>query len=133
MLEKRIEPVKGRTAEIIEWIMSSPDVPDEGSVEFAVRLSVEEVAENIVQYAYDDGQGYVVISTERIGDRLVITMKDGGVAFNPLEKEDPDINLSAEERQIGGLGIFLCKQMMDNVEYEYADGCNILRMEKTIK
>ena len=133
MFEKRIEPVKGRTAEIIECIMSSPDVPDEGSVEFAVRLSVEEVAENIVQYAYEDGEGYVVISTERICDRLVITMKDGGVPFNPLEKEDPDLTLSAEERQIGGLGIFLCKQMMDNVEYEYADGCNVLRMEKTIK
>ena len=112
--------------------MSSADIPDDDDLGFKIRLSVEEAAENIVQYAYDDGQGYVVVSTERIGDNLFITLKDGGVPFNPLEKEDPDISLSAEERQIGGLGIFLCKQLMDSVTYEYADGCNILRMEKRI-
>ena len=62
-----------------------------------------------------------------------ILFEDAGVPFNPLDKDDPDITLSAEDRPIGGLGIFLCKQMMDHVEYHYEDGCNVLIMEKKIE
>ena len=66
------------------------------------------------------------------GANLIITLRDAGKPFDPLAKEDPDITLSAEERKIGGLGIFLCKKLMDSVRYEYKDGCNIFTMTKVI-
>ena len=62
-----------------------------------------------------------------------IELRDAGKPFNPLDNPDPDITLGAEERQIGGLGIFLCKKMMDEVSYRYTDGCNVLTMKKHIK
>jgi anti-sigma regulatory factor (Ser/Thr protein kinase) len=64
---------------------------------------------------------------------LSIELRDAGKPFNPLDNPDPDITLGAEERQIGGLGIFLCKKMMDEVSYRYTDGCNVLTMKKHIK
>ena len=63
---------------------------------------------------------------------LTIKVIDKGVPFNPLEAPEPDITLTAEEREIGGLGIFLCKKMMDEVSYAYDDGCNILTMQKKV-
>ena len=66
------------------------------------------------------------------GFLLTVTLKDAGKKFNPLEMPDPDVNLPLEEREIGGLGIFLCKQFMDEVEYRYEEGCNILTMKKNI-
>lgn len=132
-MEKRFDPIKDKTAEIIEAIMQSPDMPDDDSLLFKIRLSVEEATENIVQYAYAEGEGYVIVKTERTPfNRLVITLRDEGVPFNPLDKADPDITLSAEERSIGGLGIFLCKQLMDKVSYTFENKCNILVMEKQI-
>ena len=132
-MEKRFDPIKNKTAEIIEAIMQSPDMPEDESLLFKIRLSVEEATENIVQYAYSEGQGYVIVKTERTPDnRLCITLRDEGVPFNPLQKADPDITLSAEERNIGGLGIFLCKQLMDKVSYTFENKCNILIMEKQL-
>lgn len=132
-MEKRFDPIKDKTAEIIEAIMQSPNMPDDDSLLFKIRLSVEEATENIVQYAYAEGEGYVIVKTERTpSNRLVITLRDEGVPFNPLDKADPDITLSAEERSIGGLGIFLCKQLMDKVSYTFENKCNILVMEKQI-
>ncbi len=112
--------------------MSSEDMPQDPALEFKLRLCVEEVVENIVRYAYKDGQGFVEVGTEVRDGALHMTFRDAGVKFNPLEKDDPDITLSAEERQIGGLGIFLCKQMMDDLQYEYKDGCNNLTMIKKL-
>ena len=99
-----------------------------------IRLSIEEVVENIVQYAYEDGAGSmdVQISKEDADFMLTIKLTDQGVPFNPLEMPDPDLSLSAEDRQIGGLGIFLCKQMMDEVSYSYENGCNVLTMCKKV-
>ena len=62
-----------------------------------------------------------------------MTFQDRGVPYNPLAKADPDITLSAEERDIGGLGIYMVKQSMDRVEYRYENGCNILTLEKNIE
>ena len=130
-MEQRFDPIKNKTAEIVEYVMSSPEMPDDEDLLFKIRLAVEEATENIVQYAYAEGEGYVVVKTEKdANNRLKITMKDEGVPFNPLAKDDPDITLSAEDRQIGGLGIFLCKQLMDKVTYMFEKGCNVLIMEK---
>lgn len=124
----RFEPITERCAEIVEQLMSAPEMPQDDELLFRIRLCVEEAVENIVSYAYKRGDGWLEAETERIDGSLVVTLRDAGTPFNPLDIPDPDITLSAEERQIGGLGIFLCKQMMDSVRYEYKDGCNALSM-----
>ena len=97
-----------------------------------VDLAVEEIFVNIANYAYGDGTGNAEISVSENGGEVSIVFKDSGVPYNPLEKEDPDITLSAEEREIGGLGVFLTKKNMDTVKYEFRDGFNILTMTKSI-
>ena len=64
-------------------------------------------------------------------DKVLITMSDQGIAFNPLEKEDPDTTLDANQRDIGGLGIFMVKNIMDKISYERNHEKNIIIMEKT--
>ena len=131
---KKFDPIRNKSAEIIEFIMSAPEIPADDMLEFKIRLSVEEVVENVVRYAYEDGAGEMEVSvnTEDNNPMLTITVVDQGVPFNPLDKPDPDITLSAEERQIGGLGIFLCKKMMDEVTYHYEGSSNILTMKKKV-
>ena len=98
-------------------------------------LAVEELYVNIAHYAYAPGTGDVEIECELSEDGenkvLRVTFMDKGTPFDPLAKKDPDITLSAEERGIGGLGIFLTKKFMDSVEYEYKDA-NILTIKKTL-
>lgn len=132
MYAKKFEPIAGKCPEIIEYLMASPDIPEQENLRFKIQLSIEEIVENIVQYAYENGAGHVEVSTHRKKDDLVIRFKDAGIPFNPLEKPDPDISLSVIDRPVGGLGIFICKQMMDEVCYEYKDGCNILSIRKKI-
>lgn len=109
-------------------------MPTDDGLLFKIRLSVEEVVENIVRYAYENGLGWLETNVERNPKTtLTIILKDAGVPFNPLAKEDPDLTLSAEDRPIGGLGIFLCKQLMDNVTYKYVDGCNVLTIQKEVE
>ncbi len=97
-----------------------------------VNIAVEEIFVNIASYAYAPETGSVRIRmrTEEDPAMAVITFEDRGVPYDPLAKEDPDVTLSAEERQIGGLGIYMVKQSMDHVRYEYKDGKNILTLEK---
>ena len=107
---------------------------DENTVNF-IDLAVEEIFVNICHYAYKERPektGNVEISISYDNSVLEISFSDNGKAFNPLQKKDPDLTLSAEERDIGGLGIFLTKKYMDNVEYEYQNGRNVLRIKKTI-
>ena len=99
-----------------------------------VALAAEEVYVNIANYAYNPEVGPATIQVEVHEDPLevVITFMDNGKPFDPLRKENPDITLSADDREIGGLGIFLVKQTMDDVHYEYTDGRNILRIRKRL-
>ncbi|MCR5547325.1 MAG: ATP-binding protein [Bacteroidales bacterium] len=126
----RFEPITSRCGEIVEKLMSSSDMPTDKDLRFKIRLSIEEVVENIVQYAYDQGHGWLEAETRREGDSVVIILRDAGTPFDPLAKPDPDITLPAEQRQIGGLGIYLCKQLMDSVKYTYENGCNVLTLSK---
>ncbi len=128
----KFDPIAGKTAEIIETLMQSEDMTDNMELQFKIRLCIEEVVENIVSYAYKDGNGFVEVGTRIDDGVLEISFKDAGVRFNPLEKEDPDITLAIEDRPIGGLGIFLCKQMMDDIRYSYENGENHLIMYKKI-
>ena len=133
-MKKLFNPIKDKSGEIIECLMSSPDMPTDEDLRFKLRLSIEETVENIVHYAYKDSIGWMEVETN-LDDKalmLTVTLKDAGKPFNPLEMPDPDITLSVEEREIGGLGIYLCKQLMDEVTYRYENGCNILTMKKNI-
>ena len=97
--------------------------------QFTVKMAAEEIFINIASYAYPDGEGNVTISTEVIMDpvpHLSVTFRDSGVPYDPLAKEDPDITLEAKERRIGGLGIFLVKEKMDDMVYSYENGQNVL-------
>ena len=103
-------------------------------VQMQIDVAVEELFVNIAQYAYAPGIGVATIRVELQEDPLVvvITFIDNGIPYNPLAKEDPDITLSAEERPIGGLGIYMVKKSMDDMSYEYKDGQNILRIKKQL-
>ena len=124
---QRFDPIEGRNADIIESVMASQDVMAlADDIQFKVRLCVEEVEENILCYS---GSTWVEVDTAVDNGQLIIGFRDGGVAFDPLAKDDPDINAALEDRQIGGLGIFLCKQMMDVVEYKREGEDNVLTMK----
>lgn len=133
-MKKKFEPIIGKCGEIVDYLMSSPDIPQDEALQFKIRLSIEEAVENVVRYAYDGGLGWIEVGTELDpeGVMLTILLKDAGVPFNPLEKTDPDVTLPAEDREIGGLGIFLCKKLMDHIVYKYEDGCNVLLMTKKV-
>ncbi len=107
-------------------------MPQDDVFLFNFRLSVEEVVENVVNYAYENGDGFLDVEVDKLpgSNRLFVVLCDGGHPFNPLAKEDPDLTLAVEDRPIGGLGIFLCKQLMDEVTYRYENGCNILTLQK---
>ena len=133
--KKRFNPITDRSSEIIAFLMASPDMPQDEELRFKIGLSVEEAVENVVRYAYDGGIGWLEAGTSLDHDNLVLTieLRDAGTPFNPLENPDPDITLPANEREIGGLGIYLCKKMMDSINYRYEDGNNVLTMTKRIK
>ena len=97
-----------------------------------IDLAIEEIFVNIAHYAYNPEVGEAWISASFVDNVLTVIFKDKGKEFNPIAKKDPDITLSAEEREIGGLGIFLTKKFMDSVNYEYKDGQNILTISKKI-
>lgn len=97
-----------------------------------ITVCVEEMFVNVAHYAYGCGQGDVALTFDHDGRTVSITLTDSGMAFDPLAKADPDITLSAEERRIGGLGIFMVKKSMDEVSYERKDGKNIFTMKKEI-
>lgn len=97
-----------------------------------IDVAVEEVFVNIAQYAYAPGTGEAVIrvETEKNPGTVEIVFIDSGVPFNPLAVKEPDVTLSASDRKIGGLGIFMVKKSMDDVTYEYVDKKNILTIKK---
>ena len=99
-----------------------------------IDIAVEEVYVNIAHYAYNPEIGGVTIRVQIEEEPLeiILTFIDKGKPFDPLAKEDPDVTLAVEDRQIGGLGIFMVKKSMDNVSYEYNEGRNILTLKKKL-
>ncbi|MBR6878215.1 MAG: ATP-binding protein [Bacteroidales bacterium] len=135
MIKKRFNPITDKSSEIIDFLMASPDMPSDEAMRFKLQLSIEEAVENVVRYAYEGGIGWLEAGTSLDHESLILTieLRDAGVPFNPLEVPDPDITLPANEREIGGLGIYLCKKMMDSIDYHYVDGNNVLTMMKKVK
>lgn len=101
-------------------------------VKTQVLIAAEEIYVNIARYAYKEGGGTAAVEISREEDtgEITIVFTDSGVCYNPLERSDPDITLSADEREIGGLGIYMVRKMMDEVTYQYKDGNNILTIKK---
>ena len=97
-----------------------------------IELSLEEMFVNIAHYAYPDGDGWAEVHVRVTDKGAEITLVDGGIPYNPLDKEDPDVTLSVEEREVGGLGIFLVKKTMDDMTYVRRDGRNELTIRKRI-
>ena len=95
-----------------------------------IEIAVEEIFVNICHYAYAPNTGDAEVKIAVSEDKLTITFTDSGKPYNPMEKPDPDVTLSAEERNIGGLGIYMVKNLADDCYYQYKDGKNILKVEK---
>ena len=103
-------------------------------IQMAVCVAIEEVFVNVAHYAYGEGQGDMRLGIGLDEENRTVTfrMTDKGVPFDPLQKPDPDITLSAEDREIGGLGIFIAKKTMDSISYIYENGENVLTMIKKL-
>jgi anti-sigma regulatory factor (Ser/Thr protein kinase) len=104
-------------------------------VQMQIDIAIDEIFGNIAQYAYTPEIGEATVRVDVTNDPLtaVITFIDKGIHYDPLAKADPNITLSAEEREVGGLGIFMVKKSMDDVAYEYKDGQNILTIKKNLQ
>ena len=99
-----------------------------------IGIAVEEIFVNIAKYAYHPRHGKAKVRVEVSKDPVTVTITflDHGVPYDPLAKKDPDVNLAAHDRKIGGLGIFITKKFMDDVSYEYRNGQNILTLKKKL-
>lgn len=128
-LEARIEDLD-RVLAFVDEQLEALDCPMKAQMQLDV--AVEELYVNIAHYAYAPSTGPATIRVEGESDPpgVRITFLDRGVPYDPLAKEDPDVTLSAEERPIGGLGIYMVKKSMDDVAYEHRDGQNILCIRK---
>lgn len=109
-----------------EWQLDIPVVTN-------LNLVLEEAISNIIFYAYDDDKEHEInIVAKKNDNEIVISISDDGKAFDPTKKETPDVSLSAKDRKIGGLGIFLIRKIMDSVIYKRENGKNILTLTKSI-
>ena len=133
--ELEIEAVKENLPEVqsfVERLLEEADCPVKAQMQIGV--AVEEIFINIANYAYapDKGKATVCVEVSEEPVTVTITFVDHGVPYDPLAKADPDVTLPAVEREIGGLGIFMTKNLMDDVTYEYRDGKNILTLKKNL-
>ena len=127
-IEENLEQVMAFVDERLEAVGCSM------KAQMQIDVAVEEIFINIAKYAYHPEKGNAVVRVEVSDDpvQVAITFVDHGKPYDPLAKEDPDVTLGAEERPIGGLGIFMVKQTMDDVKYEYKDGSNIVTLIKNL-
>lgn len=122
----------GRVTDFINEELEAQGCPLKAQMQ--IDIAVEEIYVNIAHYAYHPGVGEVTVRCAVGGDPLQVEIQflDSGTPYNPLAKEDPDTSLPAEERQIGGLGIYMVKKSMDHITYNYEDGKNVLTIKKNL-
>jgi sigma-B regulation protein RsbU (phosphoserine phosphatase) len=124
---KEVARLKGFMRETSSMIGFSEDML------LSLNLAVEEAVVNVINYAYPEGvEGDIELCAYKTSDSVVFELKDQGIAFDPTKVGEADTTSDLDERQIGGLGIFLTKEMMDIVEYRRDGNTNILTMKKTI-
>lgn len=131
VIEKSFKAIKDNVGTALEYI---DQVLEDNMVNMKAKMQLnivsDEIIANIVNYAYPKDTGDFWIEIIINDNDTTIKYKDMGIKFNPLEHDDPDVTLSADERDIGGLGIFMIKKMMDEIKYEYEDNKNILTVLK---
>jgi len=135
MTELIVEAKLDNLAQVLQFVDSRLEEEDcPIGLQMKIDVAVEEIFVNIASYAYtpDSGPATIRMEVEENPKTAVITFLDHGVPYDPLAKDDPDVTLSAEEREIGGLGIFMVKKSMDDMRYEYRDGMNILQITKQL-
>ena len=115
----------------VDGILEENDCPIKAQMQIDVAL--EELFVNIAHYAYPEHNGEAEIRMSVEDGMAAITLIDSGIPYDPLAKPDPDVTLSAEDRKIGGLGIYMTKKLMDDIVYSYTDGQNILTIKKNIR
>ncbi|MBR1453626.1 MAG: ATP-binding protein [Lachnospiraceae bacterium] len=121
--------------EVIEFLNKELDsVGCDEKTKAKIDIAVDEIFSNVANYAYKPVDGKVAIRFDDIKEKMEVEIVfiDGGKPYNPLEKKDPNVNLTLEERDVGGLGILIVKKSMDEVLYEYKDNKNMLTIRKKI-
>ena len=121
-----------RVTAFIDEQLEALDCPMKAQMQ--IDVAIDELFGNIANYAYGAGEGEATVRFDFDADSRTVslTFLDRGVPFNPLTKDDPDVSASAEQRSIGGLGIFLVKKTMDQVTYRHENGMNVLMIQKRI-
>jgi len=130
-----IEAAEKNLPQVMDFVESKlASVDCSPKAEMQIALAVEEIFTNIAKYAYapETGPATVLVEVAEEPVMVTITFIDQGVPYDPLAREDPNVELPVEAREIGGLGIFLTKKIMDDVNYEYKDGKNILTLKKQL-
>ena len=133
-LEARVDSLPQVLAFVDEYLES---LDCSMKVQMQIDVAVEEIYVNVASYAYAPKTGSVTITLEtedaaEEGDCFRIEFADHGKPFDPLAKEDPDVTLPAEQRKIGGLGIYMVKKSMDKMSYEYKNNQNVLKLTKNL-
>jgi anti-sigma regulatory factor (Ser/Thr protein kinase) len=134
MKELTIEAVSENIDLVTDFINEQLDEIDcPMKLQVKIDIAVDEIFGNIAHYAYAPNTGQVTVRVELTEEpSVIITFFDNGIPYDPTAKADPDITLSIEDREIGGLGIYMVKKSMDEVSYEYKDGQNILIIKKNL-
>ena len=135
MMELTLAATLESITKVTAWIdeqLEALDCPIKPQMQ--IDVAIDELFGNIVRYAYGESTGNATVqfAFDETTRNVSISFIDSGIPFNPLEQAEPDVTLSAEERKIGGLGIFLVRKTMDHVEYRHEDGKNILTIQKQI-
>ena len=130
-IEATLENITTVTAWVDEQL-EALDCPMKAQMQ--IDIAIDELFSNIARYAYNPETGPATVRIEVVEEPLavVITFIDKGVPYDPLKKEDPNTKLPIEEREEGGLGIYMVKKTMDDITYEYVDGQNILKIKKNL-
>lgn len=125
-----VEADKNNLPSVLEFVLSELPKSTDSKFRLEIELICEEIFVNICSYAYDGKVGSAVITADITDNAVTLSFSDSGTPFNPLEKADPDIHTPLEERNIGGLGIFMTKKSADKIFYQRTDGHNILTVIK---
>jgi len=129
----RIPAELERVGEVLDFVASFADAHDATpEARMQLRMAMEELYVNVARYAYPSGDGWAEIRGSVSDGVATIKLIDAGTPFDPLAKPDPDVTLPGEEREIGGLGIFMVKNLVDEAEYEHLDGCNQMTIRKQL-
>lgn len=121
-----------RIAAIIHRFGEEHELPEK--VVFALNLALDELITNSIKYGYkEDGEHTIAINLSYVPGEIILLIEDDGGPFNPLEASRPDIQCPIEEREVGGLGLHLLRNLMDEIDYERRHGKNLVRIRKTFK